>query len=389
MSSSRFTLLSACLVLVAIALAAAPARAQTDRRSVTMVVGEQTTISAEGVRSYSEGAPNVVDVRVTKDGGQFVVVALRPGSTSLLLIFEDGQKVQYAIRVLSSRDDEGAIGDKENVRLDFYFVELSENYSHQIGVGWPANFGGAGAFRLNAAYDLVDDNLAATAVVANQPLPRLDILQSGGWVRISRHAVLVTANGNEATYSSGGEVNLAIQGALTAEIRRIEFGSLIRVLPRYDANSGRVELLIAADVSDLTDDRGSGIPGRTVSRLETLVNLEMGQGVMLAGLNAHTDAATKTGLPLLSQIPVLGWLFGSHGNREEETKNVLFIVPTVVDVVRPSARRQIDEALELFEQYDGDLDGVDFIGTPAPEAERRSSDRDSRRNRRRGDRDDS
>jgi hypothetical protein len=151
-------------------------------------------------------------------------------------------------------------------------------------------------FRANAVIDLKNaDLLTATAVVANQPLPRLDILQVVGWVRISRQAVLVTVNGNQATFSSRGEVNLAIQGALTAEIRRIEFGSLIRVLPLYDPRTGRIELTISADVSDLTDDRGSGIPGRTVSKLDTLVNLELGQGVMLAGLNAHTEARTDTG----------------------------------------------------------------------------------------------
>jgi pilus assembly protein CpaC len=336
------------------------------REEIVMAVGEQTTIPAGNVKTYSEGVPGVVDVRLPKDGSEFVIVALKPGRTSLLLLRQDGSKEQHKFRVVSARPDEGAVTSKENIRLDFYFVELSDNYNHQIGVGWPSDVGGGGVFRVNAAVDLeTSDILSATAVVANQPLPRLDMLQSRGWVRISRHAVLITANGNEANFSSGGEVNLAVQGALTAEIRRIEFGSLIRVLPRYEQQSGRIELTIGADVSDLTDDRGSGIPGRTVSRLETLVNLEAGQGVMLAGLDAHTEASTRTGLPLLSQIPVLGYLFGSDGNREQQTQNVLFIVPTVVDVVETDARGRISEALRLFDSYDGDLDEVDLAGVPA------------------------
>ena len=378
-----------CLLFLLCTLAGASARAQevptvggsrsSTGREITLAVGEQTTISAGNVKTYSEGVPGIVDVRVPKDGTEFVIVALKPGRTSLLLLLQDGTKEQYSFRVVSARAADGAVSRKENIRLDFYFVELSDNYNHQIGVGWPGDFGGAGVFRANAAVDLVaGDVISATAVVANQPLPRLDVLQSRGWVRISRQAVLITANGNEATFSSGGEVNLAVQGALTAEIRRIEFGSLIRVLPLYDQETGRIELNIGADVSDLTDDRGSGVPGRTVSKLETLVNLELGQGVMLAGLNAHTEASTRTGLPLLSAIPVLGYLFGTDGNREEQTQNVLFIVPTVVDVVQSDARTRISEALQIFEQFDGDLDEIDLQGEP-PVQRRRVRRRSSRR----------
>ena len=368
----------AALALAALAatsaVSAPGAMAQTSRQEVNLTVGEQTTISAKNVRSYSEGTPGIVDVRVPKAGAEFVVVAVKPGTTTLLLIFEDESKVQYTFRISAPRTGDGAVSKRENIRLDFYFVELSETYRHQIGVGFPADLGGGGVFRGNATVDLQNgDVLSATAVVANQPLPRLDILQAIGWVRIGRQAVLITANGNEASYSSGGEVNLSIQGALTAEIRRIEFGSVIRVLPRYDRATGRVELSINADVSDLTDDRGSGVPGRTVSRLETEVNLEMGQGVMLAGLEAQTEAGGKTGLPLLSQIPVLGYLFGTHSNREEKTQNVLFIVPTVVDVVQADARGRIGEALRLFEKYNGDLDGVDLNGEPLWPGARRSA----------------
>jgi hypothetical protein len=368
--AGRLALGAAALPIALVALAGGTAAAQAkddaNKKEITLVVGEQTSISAKNVRTYSEGVPGIIDVRVPKDGSEFVIVALKPGTTSLLLIYEDGSKAQYGFKVVTARTAEaGGVSEKENIRLDFYFVELSDNYTHQLGIGFPATLGGNEVFRANAVIDLKNaDLLTATAVVANQPLPRLDILQSSGWVRISRQAVVVTVNGNQATFSSGGEVNLAISGALTAEIRRIEFGSLIRVLPLYDPRTGRIELQISADVSDLTDDRGSGIPGRTVSKLETLVNLELGQGVMLAGLNAHTEARTDTGLPLLSQIPVFGYLFGTHGNREEQTRNVLFIVPTVVDVVRTDARAHIVEALKVFEEYDGDLENIDLLTAP-------------------------
>lgn len=67
-------------------------------------------------------------------------------------------------------------------------------------------------------------------------------------------------------------MNIPVQGALTAEVRQIEFGSDIKVLPRYDRDTGRIELTLHAEVSDLTEASSSGIPGRVTSSLDTVVN---------------------------------------------------------------------------------------------------------------------
>jgi len=61
----------------------------------------------------------------------------------------------------------------------------------------------------------------------------------------------VNANGTEAVFSSGGELNVQIQNNLTVDVQSIEFGTKVSVLPRYDSRSGRIELEITADVSDL------------------------------------------------------------------------------------------------------------------------------------------
>src|SRR5690606_16791106 len=100
-----------------------------------------------------------------------------------------------------------------------------------------------------------------------QALLRLDMAQAAGWAKLMRQAAVITQNGAKARFSGGGEVNIPVQGSLTTGIHRISFGSSIEVLPRYDASSGRIEIELRADVSDLTDDRGTGTPGRTVSEL--------------------------------------------------------------------------------------------------------------------------
>lgn len=355
---------------------AQPTRTEAQRTEVveySLDVGEQRVIPTDGVRSYSEGTPGIVDVRLTRDARQFVLVGQKAGVTSLLLILSDGHERQLKITVrepgLTPARADVAVSTvvaRDNIRLDFYFVELRASSQTRIGVTWPSTFGGG---QLRASFDVLGGAFQnATAVITDQALPRLDLARTVGWAKILRQAAVVTANGTEATFSGGGEVNIPVRGALAAEIRSIEFGSTVKVLPRYDQQTGRIELTIAAEVSDLTDDNGTGAPGRATANLQTVVNLELGQSLVLGGLTARSESHSKTGIPWLSQIPILGIFFGSTGFRKEDSENVVLIVPTVVNPVSVSARERIREALDIYERYEGDLERPTLV----PELPRRA-----------------
>ncbi|WP_157070381.1 pilus assembly protein N-terminal domain-containing protein [Sandaracinus amylolyticus] len=339
--------------IVSPSVAAAQARPETER--LELQVGEQVTIPATGVASYSEGRPGIVDVRLPRDGAQFVIVALQPGVTSLLLIYADGRQVRYAITVLDPEQSVTATGGvpaRENIRLDLYFVQLQQSYSHQLGLAFPGSIGGAGIARVQASLDLTTFSLqSATATITNQALPRLDLAQASGWARLLRQAMLVTANGQEAEINSGGEVNIVVSGGFGGQIQRIEFGSNIEVTPRYDPETRRIEVAIQADVSDLTEAGTSGVPGRTRTQLSTVVNLELGQSIVLGGLVSRTSRESQGGLPGLSQIPIVGVLFGTNQRADENVENLLFIVPTVVQAVPRAQSDRIAEALRIYERF--------------------------------------
>jgi hypothetical protein len=71
-------------------------------RTIVLRVGEQKSLPARGVRSYSEGAPGFADIRVTRDQSRFVIVGKQEGTTSLLLINDDGGQLHYTIRVIAA-----------------------------------------------------------------------------------------------------------------------------------------------------------------------------------------------------------------------------------------------------------------------------------------------
>jgi pilus assembly protein CpaC len=364
---------TALISLAAVAMVAAPAQAQErdddvdregnndelvrpgepaqeqrpdEERRIDLVLGEQTTISAEDVAKYSP-SDEIIDVRLPSDGRQFIVVGAKPGTATLLLVMRDGRKVTYTITV---RDD--TVKKRDNIRLDFYFVELTRSSAHQVGIGWPGTINGTASANLTT--DLVSGSTAGTAVVAAEALPRIDLAQQGGWARIYRQASVIVANGEKGDFNTGGEVNIKVSNALATGLEQIKFGSAVQVQPRYDRRSGRIEIRISADISDLAEPSSDGVPGRTVSTLSTLVNVELGQSIVLAGADSRNATKGSDGLPGLSRIPILGFLFGSHSGSKRHTENFILIVPTVIEAYDNSARDLVDHAFSIYSDFEGD-----------------------------------
>jgi len=331
--------------------------------SLVLRVGEQKSLSARGIKSYSEGAPGIADVRVTRDQSRFVIVGNQEGTTSLLLIKNDGGQVQYTIRVIAA-DAEKGFGTRENIRLDLYFVLIQDRYSHQIGLNWPGNIGST-ITPSEAAVSIVGGSGRSTQsafqILPQTFLPSFDLAQAKGWAKMYRQATLVTANGTEAVFTSGGEFNVQVQNNLTVNVQAIEFGTKVTVLPKYDSQTGRIELEIIADVSDLDAERGiHGISGRITSHIETLVNLELGQSVSLAGIRARTERRRKKGIPGLAVVPFIGALFGTQGRETEDSQSYMLVVPSVVEPVSLSQRDRVEEALRVYESFRGGVDAYEL-----------------------------
>ncbi len=378
--------LRALLLLSAFAavVGAAPdtfAQKVTEKR-LDLFIGEQTLIPAAGVDKFSEGTPGIIEIRVPDDGSDLVIVGRTEGSTTLLLIMESGERIRYNVVVRTVR-----VIERDNVRLDFYFVELTRRAGSRVGIGWPGTVGGTATY--TAERDFGANATSATATIVAEALPRIDMAQSRGWAKILKEASLIMANGELGKFETGGELNFRIGGAVATDIKEIRFGNRIEVQPRFDRTTGRLDVRVTALVSELTDESSDGLPGRTITSLETLVNLELGQSIVLAGVHSATSGKRSEGLPWLSQIPVLGYLFGAHIYSSQETENLIFIVPSVVQAVPVESRDRVAEALKAYAGFDGDLSASDTyrkgLGEPSlevPQAEEPRRERQKPKRRR-------
>jgi type II secretory pathway component GspD/PulD (secretin) len=337
------------LVLAVLALLPATGRSQNrvrERPEINLSPGEQRILPGKAVDSISTGTPGIIQVRVTDDQKQVVVVGMAPGTTTLLLIMTTGERVEYVVTVSN-------LQPRRNIRMDIYFVQLQRRRALQLGIGWP---GSIGATVVGQA--LADHTGAYTAQVtgSSQIIPQLDFLRTRGWAKVLDHARIVVANGEEGTYASTGELNARVATNFTVGLQKIVFGSSVTVRLHYDDTTGRLEGKIQAEVSKLAGVAVDQLPGRNAVQINTTVNLEVGQSLALGGLFSDEEVSESRGLPLLSEIPILGVFFGTHGGREERNENVVFIVPTLVGATGIEQRDRVSEALRLLQDYEGEKD---------------------------------
>jgi pilus assembly protein CpaC len=395
---------------------------------LNLSVGENKTISAGDVKNYSEGTPGFVDVKVSSDGKTFVIVGLKPGSTSLLLIKNNGQEVNWLINVfarspvlvegelkqllegytgvkvrrvgsrlfiegsVATEADVKRIGqisllyggqveslvgvgggkDRTNIRIDFFFVQYERSSGYQVGISWPASIGGVSNGQPIVQSNVTWDAFAAaghttgiTGAIVNQPLPALDIASNYGWAKVIKQATLVTTNGTDALIESGGEVNILTTAGFTQAVTKITFGTNVSVQPFYDPVSREIEVKITADVADLTPaGSGTNLPSRSTSKLATVVHMKLGQSLVISGIHTESERKTGAGIPLLSEIPIIGYFFGTHGLQKKLLEGAVFIIPSVVE---NSATAAADVVKESFKVYEG-WSGTPVLGDPIPKA---------------------
>ncbi|MEW9854148.1 type II and III secretion system protein family protein [Novosphingobium sp. M1R2S20] len=167
-------------------------------------------------------------------------------------------------------------------------------------------------------------------------LGALDAGETVGLVTTLAQPNLTALSGETADFLAGGEYPIPIaQGLGATAIEFKKYGVSLSYTPTVLSN-GRISLRVRPEVSELTS-QGSinfnnyNVPGLTVRRTETTVELGSGQSFMIAGLLSNNSQNTIQKLPGAGDIPILGSLFRSTSYRRGETELVIVVTPYLVN----------------------------------------------------------
>lgn len=111
---------------------------------------------------------------------------------------------------------------------------------------------------------------------------------------------------------------------------------IMEVIPESEQLSGSGGPPLAPsgfDVFTVGSGTGQGsiaLPRVSASTIATKMLLKSGQTAVLGGLTTDSNTRTTTSVPLLGDIPILGWAFKHHSKTNQRTSLIVFITPEIV-----------------------------------------------------------
>ena len=185
----------------------------------------------------------------------------------------------------------------------------------------------------------------------------LSALATRGDVRILSRPVLLAQNNQEARILVGSQRpfvqvfrSLPTETGVRDQIVQYrDVGTSLTIVPTVNAD-GYVNLQLTQEVSSATNETQFGAPVISTREAQTFLFVRDGQTTVIGGLIDHQTEKTRSGIPLLVSIPLLGGLFGTTHNITSNSELFLFLTPHVVasDEDLEDLREGIRRRLELL-----------------------------------------
>ncbi|MCZ8285972.1 MAG: type II and III secretion system protein, partial [Bacteroidia bacterium] len=170
----------------------------------------------------------------------------------------------------------------------------------------------------------------------------LKALEEQGALKIRSTPQIATLNGHEAKLKVGSTVYyLEVQNNLinnvggttvaqSQQYKQLDADLAITISPQVSGDE-QITMSIGVTQSSFTERISETAPPGKLNRdFQSLVRVKNGEMIMLGGLEENSTSNSGRGLPLISRIPVLKWIFGNRTRSKTENKLTIFIKPTII-----------------------------------------------------------
>ncbi|HEY2634119.1 MAG TPA: secretin N-terminal domain-containing protein [Steroidobacteraceae bacterium] len=272
--------------------------------------------------------------------------------TSVVVMRDTPDAVRMAEKLVASID----VPEPE-VLIEVEVLEIARSKLLNLGITPPSSFTASASSIANGAGSVATSGLTGASGASNLVLADL-AHQNANTIQVS--SVSLTANalqtiGNTNTLASprirarnkekakiliGSRVPVITSStallssgtASSSSVQYLDVGLTLEVQPTVYLD-GDVSIKVGLEVSSITNTVVvGGTQAYTIGtrNANTLLRLKDGETQILAGLIQDSDTRNAAGIPGLSQIPVVGRLFGSHNSDREKSEIVLSITPHII-----------------------------------------------------------
>ncbi len=215
-----------------------------------------------------------------------------------------------------------------------WFLKNGDRHSSKLDIG----ASGIGPLTPGFSYSWISRSGDINAV--------LNALATDSKLKIISSPHITVADNQTAKIQVGDRVPTITQTQSTANattgvissVQYLDTGVLLGVTPRVNAG-GLVTMEINQEISSASKTTSSSIDSPTIQKrsASSTVTVQSGETLVMAGLIKEEQTRASSGLPLLSQIPLVGGLFGTQTRNDDRTELIILITPRVLKSVRQAS----------------------------------------------------
>jgi pilus assembly protein CpaC len=321
---------------------------QTEMEPVELDVGLQTlNVGRGGGGRGSASISNALEQKLMDNKGNLAqniargdVVTVAKGKVMSLIKVEEHPRVEMQLRI----------------------VAIDRNKTDEFGIDWRldgnkvliGNTTGGVANRLTSAFDPAaggqnidpgSGNLVGFFLPGKYGLSTfVRAIERKGAGKTLSEPLLTALSGESASFLVGGSVPIPTQtlaagnatsNALSAtNVRYIQYGLSLVVRPTV-LESGKISIVLdqsisTPDYSNQIQVLGASIPGFNQRTVSTITESDDGETWAVAGLLSEEDTKALKQVPLLGNIPILGWLFRSTNDQVSRSELMILMTARVI-----------------------------------------------------------
>ncbi len=309
--------------------------------------GTATSSGATGSGQTSRDSIGILSPR-----GSFLV----DERTNTLIIKDTRESVNNIKRLIATIDK-----PVEQVLISARIVEATDNFTRELGVSWGGQING-GSRRVrhtlaSTAQDPLNPNTGVNPGGFLVDLPAAVATGAGGQIGLAVGALnnafnldlqlsaaeadkkikiissprVVTTNLKTATIDSGKDVpfETVSQNGTQVQFKKATLG--LQVTPQITADDRVILHVLVTKDSVLAPIGTSTNPVLSTKKVETEIFMDNGETVVIGGVYTRDRQNTTSGVPFLSRIPLLGWLFKKNFRQDNKTELLIFLTPKILE----------------------------------------------------------
>ena len=314
-------------------------------------------------KATDQNSSDVHNIYINKSAGLVTVTATNKQMLRLDKYITDLQKkmqtqVMIDVKIYSVTFEDGSTTGIDWTQLyALQNIDLSFNRYNTKNI---STFTGTAAAAGGASSNIIAPISAVTGVAANTPMTIfqlgaqgqlgevLKFLKTQGDVQAVSNPKIMTLNNQQALITSGTELFYRTQnstaaaagggpavGGTTEVVSSVFAGVLLDITPEI-SNDGSITLRINPSISEVasqlkTDGSIRSMPPDLSRRqMSSVVTVQDGNTIIMGGLIGTKNDMRGSKVPLLGDIPVLGWLFKTEGITKKTEEMVIIIQPHII-----------------------------------------------------------